>query len=126
MKITIKKIQAPMITEFALFEPLKISELKESPRITVTASHETKTYISSAMQFKSHRSSICSPSTFKTKSKKRMTFSGSVVESHYFVKSKKQGEKEYIEHIKEILQHHFSGFGIEELEVGLISKVQWA
>ena len=126
MKITIKQVPTPFINSFMMFAKPDLCLLRETKTVTIRASNETKTRISTTISFGDYSVRINhSHKDFKTfESREYSHFNGEYSNSNYFVKSKKQDldcYKQYITDIvKNIIINNFKVTDIDELTILLI------
>ena len=123
MKITFIDKPTPMVSGFTMFAKFPTALLLEKKEITIIASHETKTRVSTSLSLGEHSSLInWEIEGFKTHEKSEWNyFSGGYNTSHYFVLSKAQGKEKYKEYVSAILTKLCEKLDIDELTVYLIT-----
>lgn len=106
MEIEIELIDKKMFREFTLGGDLSLSKLREKREVMVTATHHTKTYLYTDMQFGNTVVGInFEVEGFKTAMKREHSyFTGTYQIKNYFVKSKKQDKDVYIEYVKRVVE----------------------
>lgn len=106
MKVIIKEVPTPMVSEFTMFAEVDKAKLMEEKVVRVRPSYVTKTRIETSMQIGQARVGInFAVEGFKTVEKSEHSyFTGNTTVKHYFVKSKKQGLEEYKEFVKELVK----------------------
>lgn len=106
MKVIIKEVPTPMVSEFTMFAEVDKEKLMKEKVVRVRPSYVTKTRIETSMQIGQCRVGInFAVDGFNTVEKREHNmFSGNTNVKHYFVKSKKQGLEEYKEFVKALVE----------------------
>ncbi len=127
MKVIINPIQEPMFTSFTLCADINKEKLAIAKEVTVEARLESKTRVSTSLQFGEARVTINKEmigfnfdgvSSFSY-------FSGESSTSHFFKKSKKQNLDVYLEYLKVNLENimvNYFNLDIDTLTVNFINK----
>ena len=123
MKITFIETPTPMVTSFTMFAEFPTSLLKDKKTLTITASHETKTRVSTSLSLGDHTSRInWKIEGIKTFEKSEWNyFSGTQNVSNYFVLNKAQGIEKYKEYISSIVTKLCEKLEMDELTIYLIT-----
>lgn len=125
MKINLVEVESPNVKSFTLFAEPDINLLKETKKVTVSIHHNTKTRLSTSIQFGSY----CAKINFdidgvKTHKDSYMNYlSGNNVISYYFVKSKKQNLEAYKEYVKQcvVKSLQYLNVNLDEITIELES-----
>jgi hypothetical protein len=124
MKINIIEVPTPMVKSFTMFAEPKLSILTETKKVRVTCRQQTKTRISTDMQFGDFCVNINQAiENIKTHSETKMSYADYKNHtSHYFVKSKIQGVEKYKEYVEKVIRNivvnHFN-LELDELTIEL-------
>lgn len=105
MNVIIKEVPTPMMNCFAMLGNPDFKALEATRTVRVVASPQTKTRISTTIQFGSYRVKINFQvegiKTHMEESNSFMSYGKQV--NHYFVKSKKQDAEVYKEYVKKVV-----------------------
>ena len=106
MKINLVEVDTPMFKEFTMMGEPDFDLLKEKKTVRISLNNNTKTRISTSMQFGKY----CVKINFQAEGIKTheeigySMFSGERTTSHYFVRSKKQDLNVYKEYVKKVIE----------------------
>ncbi len=106
MKINLVEVAPPMFSEFQMFAKPDFELLKEKKKVRVSFRKETKTRISTSMQFGQYRVKInFAIEGVKTHEETDFSFVSSEREtSNYFVVSKKQDFNAYKDYVSKVIE----------------------
>ena len=118
MKIILVEVPSPIVSSFAMFADPNLSILKETKKIRVSHYHNTKTRISTSIQFGEYCVKINNlVEGYKQHEETQWNyFSGNRVTSHYFVKSKKQNYETYKEFVIKLIDQVIKDYFRLELD----------
>lgn len=126
MKINLVEVPTQGVKSFTLFAEPDINLLKETKKVRVSIHHNTKTRLSTDIQFGNYCAKInFDVDGFKTHKDTYMNyFSGNRVISNYFIKSKKQNLEIYKEYVKQcvIKSLAYLNVNLDEITIELESN----
>ena len=121
MKIQFYTADRPFFTSFQMFKPLDIEKLKEVKRVRITARQESKTRVSTSLNFDNTSLSLNNyVDGYKFDEKAFFSYADYRQHKNYFFKvSKKQSYSEYLKYLERLLTNAFEGV-LDSLDVDFV------